>query len=80
MIDGQLYWVNSAQEEQALLAAHAKSLEQEIQTLEAQDAPKAKIAKTRVKVVRIERRIEKVEDAWLDKLKQDDEEILLYFH
>lgn len=82
-IDGELHWVRNAEEERALLAAYRARLEREAAALEAEDAPAPKVAAAKVRLVRAERRIEQVDDrraAWMDKLRREDEEILLLFH
>lgn len=82
-IDGVLYWVNSAEEERRLLEEYRARLEREALELALEDAPKAKVAKARMKVVRVQRRVEAVDDrdaAWLDYLREEDEIIISAIH
>lgn len=82
-IGDRLVWVKSAEEERELLAQYVAKLEAEKARLEAKNAPKRQIAQAKVAVVRARRRIERVDDweaAWLERLRQEDEEILLLLH
>jgi len=83
-IGGRLYWVENADEERRLLEAHLAKVEAEALELVREDAPKAEVARARVKVVRAVRRVEAVDDReaqWLDRLRREDEEILaMYLH
>ena len=80
MVDGQTYWVASPQEEQALLALllsrEREQLAEEVQ----QDAPPARVmAKRKVKIRRIESRLEAAEarvDAWQRQLHEWDEQLI----
>jgi len=80
LIDGARHRVNSAEEERQLLAAYQQRLEAEKAALEAQEAPQAEIAPLRVKVARVERRIDAVDDReaeWKARLRRIDEELVL---
>lgn len=79
-IDGRLMWVKSAEEERELLRAWLAREAEEASTLQAQDAPVIKVKKARMVVKRVENRIADTYDreaAWLDKLRREDDEILL---
>tara|TARA_R110000772_G_scaffold4094_6_gene14475 strand:+ start:120 stop:1286 length:1167 start_codon:yes stop_codon:yes gene_type:complete len=79
IIDGQIYWVNSAAEERALLAKHQAKVEAEALTLAITDAPAKEVKAAKVRVQRVQRRIEAVdnrEDEWLARLIDEDDEIL----
>lgn len=83
LIDGVVHWVKSAAEERRLLEAYRARLEREALTLALEEAPKAKVAKARMKVVRAQRRVESVdtrEEEWLDRLREEDEIILCTIH
>ena len=78
-IEGRLYVVQNAEEERRLLREWQERVEAEALALALEDAPKAEIAKARVKVVRAARRLEQVddrEDDWISRLRREDEEIL----
>ena len=83
MIDGVVYWVCSPEEERQLLREYRERLEREALALALEDAPPAEVKRARVKVVRAQKRVEKVddrEDEWLERLRREDEEILLILH
>ena len=74
-IDGTVYWVNSPEEERALLEAFRAKLERQAELAQ---TPKRKKTLT-LRVRRVTKRIEKVdnqEEIWLERLRQEDEEIL----
>ncbi len=82
-IDGKLYTVDSAAEERELLRAYRERLEIEANSLEAQDVPRETVKKARLKVIKAENRIAAVDDreqVWLERLRREDEEILLVYH
>jgi hypothetical protein len=73
-IDGKAHWVSSPEEERQLLEARRDRL---IEALREEDSPAPKLKK---QIVKVERRIDNVaerEKAWLQKLYDEDEEILL---
>ena len=80
LIDGQRVRVQSAEEERRLLAAYQRRLEAEKAALEAQDASPAEVAPLRVKVARVERRLDAVADReaeWKAKLRRIDSDLVL---
>ena len=78
-IDGRIYVAQNAEEERRLLTEWRNRVEAEAIELALEEAPKAEIARARVKVVRAARRLEQVddrEDEWISRLRREDEEIL----
>ncbi len=85
-IEGKSYWVKNADEERALLAAYQARLEAEkekLETVAPTPVVAEKVRKAAIKIARVERRIEKTatrEAEWLERLRQEDDEILLMVH
>ena len=80
VIDGVVYYVNSAAEERRLLAQHQAKVEADALMLAVSDAPETVVKKARVKVKRAAARLEAVdtrEADWLQRLRDEDEEILM---
>lgn len=82
VIDGRVYKVSSPAEEREILEAHRKAAEARLALLEANQAPAPMVRKAQVKVVRLDRRLEETADReqeHLERLRRDDEEILLVY-
>ena len=80
VIDGVIYWVNSAAEERALLAKYQAKVEADALMLAVSDAPEEAVKRAKVRVKRAQARIEAVdtrEDEWLQRLRDEDEDILM---
>jgi hypothetical protein len=79
VINGVVYWVSSAAEERVLLAQHQASVEAEALLLAVSDAPAEEVKAAKVRVQRVQRRIEATdtrEADWMEYLLQEDEEII----
>lgn len=79
VIDGQTYWVKTAEEERLLLDAYRASLEVQLEAAQVvEDTEKAR--RIRVRVKQVTRRIEQVKeraDDWAQQLRDEDEELIL---
>ena len=84
MVGGVVYWVYSEEQERNIVAKYAESLEREALTLALENKPKAVVAKARIKVVRAQRRVERLDaevaDAIERIIEEDDELIIALFH
>ena len=83
VIDGVTYWANSAAHERQLLEAHRSKVEADALVLAITNAPADVVAKAKVKVKRAAARVAQVdtrEDEWMQRLRDEDDEILLVLH
>ena len=83
VIDGRAYTVQSAAEERELLRAYRDRLEADALRLALEESPKRAVAQAKVRVIRAQRRLEEVddrEDAWMRRLRDEDEELLIILH
>ena len=83
VIDGRAYTVQSAAEERELLRAYRDRLEADALRLALEEAPKRAVAQAKVRVIRAQRRLDEVddrEDAWMRRLRDEDEELLIILH